>query len=205
MLPESGNTANIQDLTVWEAMWAPYDLPTYQAVLDLLGPEDVVLDIGAGDLRLTRQIAKIVQRVYALEFRKDLIDRAISQLAERLPENLEIICGDARRVAFPSGVTVAVLLMRHCTHFRHYAEKLTAIACQKLITNARWGLGIEMIPLQIPRIPFQQLGIGWYACWCGATGFKAGPTAQLTPEVEAQLHEVVNCPQCPQNRVQNSK
>ena len=30
-------------------MYAPYDQPTYQAVLELLKPEDVVLDIGAGD------------------------------------------------------------------------------------------------------------------------------------------------------------
>jgi hypothetical protein len=30
----------------WEAMWAPYDADTYTAVLQLISPEDVILDIG---------------------------------------------------------------------------------------------------------------------------------------------------------------
>ena len=38
----------------WELHWAPYDPATYQMVLEQLLPDDVVLDIGAGDLRLAR-------------------------------------------------------------------------------------------------------------------------------------------------------
>ncbi len=48
-------------------MFAPYDQATYQAVLDLLRPGDVVLDIGAGDLRLSRQMAAVTRKVYAVE------------------------------------------------------------------------------------------------------------------------------------------
>jgi hypothetical protein len=47
----------MKPLERWEALWAPYDEPTYQLVLDYVRPDDVVLDIGAGDLRLTRQVA----------------------------------------------------------------------------------------------------------------------------------------------------
>ena len=54
---------------------APYDSPTYQAVLDQLGPEDVILDIGAGDLRLARQMARIARKVYAVEINARVLDQ----------------------------------------------------------------------------------------------------------------------------------
>ncbi len=43
----------------WEAMWAPYDEATYGAALAQIAADDVVLDIGAGDLRLARRAARI--------------------------------------------------------------------------------------------------------------------------------------------------
>ncbi|HSK65767.1 MAG TPA: hypothetical protein VK888_02485, partial [Anaerolineales bacterium] len=51
----------------WEAMHAHYDQPTYQAVLDQLSSKDIVLEIGAGDLRLARQMARFARKVYAVE------------------------------------------------------------------------------------------------------------------------------------------
>ncbi len=60
----------------WEAMFAPYDPQTYQAVLAQLGPEDVILDIGAGDLRLSRRMAQIARKVYAVEINAGLLDQA---------------------------------------------------------------------------------------------------------------------------------
>ena len=53
--------SNISEAT-WEAMFAPYDQPTYQAVLDQIQPHDIILDIGAGDLRLARQMAQIARQ-----------------------------------------------------------------------------------------------------------------------------------------------
>jgi hypothetical protein len=61
--------------------------------------------------------------------------------------NLVVIHGDARYVAFPNGITTAVLLMRHCTHFDLYVKKLQAVGCRTLITNARWRSGVEVIDL----------------------------------------------------------
>jgi hypothetical protein len=43
----------------WEAMYAPYDQSIYQAVLELLKPEDVVLDIGD-------QLISIIERRYSV-------------------------------------------------------------------------------------------------------------------------------------------
>jgi SAM-dependent methyltransferase len=181
----------------WEAMWSPYDEGTYQVVLSQIHSQDLVLDIGAGDLRLTCRIAAIAQKVYAIEKQKELVNRARAALAKNLQKNLIIIQADARSLPFPTEVTTAVLLMRHCRHFALYVAKLKANGCQRLITNARWRFEPEVIDLQAERIPFSELSLGWYACICGSTGFKPGPIELLTSETEATIFEVKNCPACP--------
>lgn len=179
----------------WELTWAPYDEATYQAALELITPQDVVVDIGAGDLRLARKMALLCQRVYAIEINRALIQRA-QQSAGPLPANLILWQGDARRFIYPKDVTVGVLLMRHCTHFHTFANQLKSAGAHSLITNARWGMGIECLPLQSERIPYQNFEIGWYGCICGGAGFKAGPAGKLTEAILAFNHEVVQCPNC---------
>ena len=179
----------------WEAMYAPYDQPTYQAVLDRLCPEDVVLDIGAGDLRLARQMAGIVRKVYAVEINARVLDQAA--VARDPPStNLIPICRDARALDFPSDITVGVLLMRHCTSFRMYAEKLQQAGADRLITNARWRMDVEVVDLLEERKLFIEAGMGWYACLCGSTGFKEGPAEQWTFEMDKIISEVFDCQQC---------
>jgi hypothetical protein len=114
---------------------------------------------------------------------------------ESRPANLFVICGDARVLPFPAADT-AVLLMRHCRHFRLYRAKLEAAGCARLITNARWGLGVECLDLAAAPRPYDELVIGWYACRCGATGFRPGPVAQLTAPVAETVTEVDCCPEC---------
>ena len=183
----------IKTANEWERLWAPYDEPTYQAVLDLVEPDDVVLEIGAGDLRLAYRLAKQVNSVYALEINQALATN--TPLGPR-PDNLHLIWADAYQYPYPSGVTVGVLLMRHCQHFQLIADKVVAAGGQRLITNARWGLGVELIDLLAPRPPYDSSHFGWYACWCGATGFVSGPPERLTLKLEAEIHEVVDCPAC---------
>lgn len=190
-----GGVQPVNDLD-WERHWAPYDPPTYQAVLDQLSPTDTVLEIGAGDLRLARKMARVCRKVYAIEIQPALVDAGTDTGGAPLPANLTAICGDARSLSFPADITTGVLLMRHCTHFHSYAARLKAAGCFRLITNARWRLGVETVLLQTDRTQYRDVPLGWYACWCGATGFVSGPAEQLTPDVEATVHEVVNCPQC---------
>jgi hypothetical protein len=177
----------------WELKWAPYDAGTYQTVIEQLLPDDVVLDIGAGDLRLARQMAATVHKVYAIEINDMVWERG---LGNSLPDNLVIIHANALAIGFPPEVTTGVLLMRHCTHFNLYADKLRSLGCQRLITNARWRMAVETVDLQAPRIKFEKVEIGWYACWCGAVGFKNGLAELLTPETNAIIHEVIDCPIC---------
>ena len=183
----------LQPILGWEALWAPYDQPTYQTVLAQLRPQDIVLEIGAGDLRLARQMALTARHVFAVEINAGILPRG---LEAPLPANLTPIQADARLLEFPASVNTGVLLMRHCTHFRWYIEKLHAVGATRLITNARWGMGVEAIALQVERIPFSKAPMGWYACWCGSAGFKEGPAGQWLPEMDGIIHEVADCPQC---------
>ena len=179
----------------WEALYAPYDQPTYQAVLDQLGPQDVILDIGAGDLRLSRQMAGIARRVYAVEINRQVLDQAYAS-RDPLPANLVPIHADARTLDFPSGITAGVLLMRHCTCFPLYALKLQKAGADRLITNARWHMDVEVVNLFVQRKSFVEFDMGWYACVCGATGFKEGPANHWTIEMDRITTEVSGCPQC---------
>jgi hypothetical protein len=176
----------------WEAMWAPYGEPAYRAVLAHIQPSDSVLEIGAGDLRLARRIAGAADRVYAIEKDPYLLARA----ARPLPDNLVVMTGDALRLEFPRGVTCGVLLMRHCLHFHQYIQKLKDCGAARLISNARWRYEPEMIDLLQPRISYGLLALGWYACWCGATGFKEGSPDRINPGLLEKVYEVQGCPQC---------
>lgn len=187
-------TQGQQDLGVWERRWAPYDEATYRATLELVKRRDVILDIGAGDLRLARRAAEIACRVYAIELHELKLDKEAA--AGPLPDNLVILHGDARSLSFPAGVTCGILLMRHCLHFQLYASKLKDLGAEWLITNARWGFGVELVSLQDARRRYHEVELGWYACWCGAVGFMPGDVDKLTPEIEAQVFEVVDCPEC---------
>jgi len=181
-----------QTLDPWEARWAPYDETTYRTALSYVHPDDVVLDIGAGDLRLTRRIAHIARHVWAIEMHPWLLAGHAA-----LPPNLIVICADARTIPWPSEITLGVLLMRHCSHFGEYITRLRAGGCQRLVTNARWGMDVELVELESRQI-WVDVKIGWYACICGKTGFKPGPIEQITPAVLEQTAEVETCPACAQ-------
>ncbi len=62
-----------------------------------INKDDVVLEIGAGDGRLTSVIAKYAKKVIAIE--KDPYLYSIAK--ERIPENVDLILGDALEMKFP--------------------------------------------------------------------------------------------------------
>lgn len=179
------------ELDDWEGWYSPYEEEIYQAVLDRIDGEDVVLDIGAGDLRLALCMAQRAQHVYALEVNPVVVGAALSVVGFQLPRNLHVVCANAQDAAFPRGITVAVLLMRHCRHFGHYVERLQAAGCRRLLTNARWKDGVEMIDLQVPPLPLESVEEGWYACRCGSVGYVgSGAGGEKSPL------EVGTCPMC---------
>jgi SAM-dependent methyltransferase len=183
--------ASRHGLLDWEGWFHPYDPETYQFVLQHVGAQDIVLDIGAGDLRLALGLAPYVQRVYTLEVNPLLVAQALQAIGLDLPRNVHVICANALDVPIPPHVTVAVLLMRHCQHWKAYFDRLEAARCPRLITNARWRSGVEVIDLAAPRVALAELKEGWYACRCGAVGYVGqGDKAQAAPT------EVCDCPAC---------
>jgi SAM-dependent methyltransferase len=181
-------------LTDWEGWFSPCDDEGYDQVLETIREDDVVLDIGAGDLRLALQLAGRARWVYAVEVNPKVLVPALGAIGWDLPRNLVVICGNALDHPFPSDVTVAVLLMRHCQHFGEYVAKLRAIGCGRLITNARWKAGVEVIELGVQGKDFSQVKGGWYACQCGAVGFV--PSESDSGEEASPIHEVEHCPHC---------
>jgi hypothetical protein len=180
-------------LTDWEGWWSPYSEKIYRFVLDHVLPEDTVLEIGAGDLRLALCLAEQVRRVYAIEVNPCILGAVLPEIGHNMPRELIAICGNALDIPFPPDVTVAVLLMRHCQHFAHYVAKLREVGCRRLITNARWGMGVEVVDLS-PGEDFAAIEAGWYACKCGAVGFVA--PADVSTWTEEPAVEVEQCPRC---------
>lgn len=183
----------------WEGIWAPYDEATYLAALAFLEPEDVVLDIGAGDLRFARRAVRRTRKVFAVERNPEVLQT----LPQAQPENLIVACADALAWPFPKGITSAVLLMRHCQHFKDYVARLRAVGCLRLITNARWGMDVECLALA-PQMPYGAAPPGWYACACGAVGFKMAPAEELAAEALEASRSVEDCPACLSARVVSS-
>ena len=68
-----------------------------------LGPDDVVLEIGPGQGVLTRYLAERVRRVHAVE-----IDRALEPALSGLPDNVDVVLGDALRIELPRDATKLV-------------------------------------------------------------------------------------------------
>jgi len=178
-------------LSDWEGWFSPYDDDTYAPVLHKVKKRDIVLDLGAGDLRLALRLAERARRVYAVEINPVVLGTALHEIGFDLPCNLHVVCANALDVAIPPGVTVAVLLMRHCQHFGEYFNRLQAAGCQRLITNARWKSGVEVVDLTCPRLPFEQVQEGWYACQCGAVGYVGQGERSESPAIE-----VSDCPAC---------
>lgn len=186
-----GDFVTGHELAGWEGWFSPYDEETYSTVLSHVAPDDVVLEIGAGDLRLALRIAERARRVYALEVNPLVVGPALQIIGLRLPRNLHVVCANALDFSIPPGITTAVLLMRHCQHFEVYFERLQAAGCRQLLTNARWRSGVEAVNLLTPRLPFEQVHEGWYACRCGAVGYVGrGERPDAPPS------EVRNCPAC---------
>ncbi len=64
-----------------------------------LGPEDIVLEIGAGVGNLTERLARKAKKVIAIELDPTLV-RVLHDRFDKV-ENIEIISGDALKVDFP--------------------------------------------------------------------------------------------------------
>ena len=68
-----------------------------------LGPDDVVLEIGPGEGVLTRYLADHVRLIHAVE-----IDRELEPALSGLPDNVDLVFGDALQIELPQDATKLV-------------------------------------------------------------------------------------------------
>lgn len=66
-----------------------------------LGRSDIVLEIGAGDGRLTLLLAEKAGKVIAVEKDKRLVELLRKKVKEKDIGNIDIVCADALRIDFP--------------------------------------------------------------------------------------------------------
>jgi 16S rRNA (adenine1518-N6/adenine1519-N6)-dimethyltransferase len=78
------------------------DEKTFEKIIEAsdLKKDDVVIEIGSGDGRLTKRIAPYVKKVYAMEIDINLFDSARMMLEDL--KNVEFINEDALKIEFPN-------------------------------------------------------------------------------------------------------
>lgn len=98
----------------WEPFFAPEEY-FYDEVLRYLSSDDVVFDVGAGDLRFDLVMSRRVRKVYAVEVNPIILANALKIIGFRLPRNLIVICANALDIPLPEDVTAITILMIHRT------------------------------------------------------------------------------------------
>ena len=96
--------------TFQSVMYIPHEA-NYKEILEKLNKDDIVMDMGAGDLRFALLASQKVQKVYAVEMNPEIIAVALSIIKWGLPRNLVVICADWRYVEVPSEVNVITCMV----------------------------------------------------------------------------------------------
>ncbi len=99
----------------WECFFVPEE-NFYDDVLKKVNENDVIFDVGAGDLRFDLILSEKVKKIYAIEINPTIMSKALRIIGLDMPTNLITICGDAFLMELPADVTVILSLMIHRQH-----------------------------------------------------------------------------------------
>lgn len=99
----------------WEIFIVPESM-FYEEVLAMISEDDVVFDVGAGDLRFDLMLSEKVKKVYAVEINPEFLGGALKIIGYDMPLNIVVICGNAFEMEIPGDVTVVTCLMIHRQH-----------------------------------------------------------------------------------------
>ncbi|MGQ9680485.1 MAG: hypothetical protein ACUVV4_06950 [Candidatus Bathyarchaeia archaeon] len=104
-----------------------------------MNADDVVLDLGVGDLRLDILMTERAKKVYAVEVNPILVGRVLQVIGYDLPRNLIIICANLFDIEIPKDITLVLILMRHCTRHEEIFRRFKKF---KIISNFNGELRI---------------------------------------------------------------
>lgn len=99
----------------WEIFIVPESM-FYEEVLSMVSQDDVVFDVGAGDLRFDIMLSEKAKKVYAVEINPEFLGGALKIIGYDLPGNVVPICGNAFEMELPCDTTVVTCLMIHRQH-----------------------------------------------------------------------------------------
>lgn len=91
-------------------MYIPH-LDNYNEMLSRLTPDDILCDMGAGDLRFALMASDICRKVYAVELSPIILADALKIIGYKIPRNLIPVCADWRFFQTPEEVTVVSCLV----------------------------------------------------------------------------------------------
>ncbi len=94
-------------------LYIPHE-ENYREMLSKLSEDDVLCDMGAGDLRFALIASTVCRKVYAVEMSPKLISKSLDLMDYELPDNVIVICADWRQVPVPEDVTVISCLVNIC-------------------------------------------------------------------------------------------
>ncbi len=112
----------------WEIFIVPESM-FYKEVLSMISQDDVVFDVGAGDLRFDIMLSEKAKKVYAVEINPEFLGGALKIIGYDMPRNVVVICGNAFEWELPSDVTVVTCLLIHRQHVfpRRWKERCRII------------------------------------------------------------------------------
>lgn len=91
-------------------LYVPHE-GNYREMLSELSENDVLCDMGAGDLRFALIASVICEKVYAVEMSPKLISKSLALMDYDLPSNLIVVCADWRQIPVPEDVTIISCLV----------------------------------------------------------------------------------------------
>jgi hypothetical protein len=106
---------NREGMVDWECFFLPEE-NFYEEALTLVSKDDVIFDVGAGDLRFDLLLSQKVKKIYAIEINPEILGRALKIIEFDIPKNLIVIRGNAFKFELPHDVTKIICLMIHRKH-----------------------------------------------------------------------------------------
>lgn len=91
-------------------MYVPHE-ENYNDMLRKLKSDDVLCDMGAGDLRFPLMASECCKKVYAVEMNPETLSDSLRIIKWCIPRNLIVVCADWRFFPIPQEVTVISCLV----------------------------------------------------------------------------------------------
>ena len=141
-----------KEITIWQEFAKKHELwgqdgwflpedKEYNIVLPYIEPNDIVLDIGAGNLAFDLLLAEKCKKVYAVELNPEVLGDALKTIRYDLPRNLIAICANGVDFPVPKDVTCLVMLLRH--FMRKMPDEWLAIPKRICFAYEKWDIQIS--------------------------------------------------------------